>query len=419
MKYLLLCTLAAAAAGCPDDGFVTRDSAPPDGVFKNDIFITDSYINPCAPKAAPSISGKVFAPNGSDPVAGASVGIPITLAKPSKTVRCENCVVPGRYRAHTYAAADGSFKLTNIPSGGSYNLSIQKGHFRRIIKVTVPKCGHVALTRDKTTLPGKTAQFSQWDAVPRIAVVTGAWDKMEKVLDKLGVLQKEVFNGKDYGSGNSSMQSLFQDLGRMKEHHLILVNCGTKFETMVVSPGAVRENIRQYVKAGGRLFVTDFSYDYVEQVFPEFIDFEGSESTTSTTLPETHNAAELGTADLTIQADVRDKQMNDWLKLPEIKALQPNGKIKLVGFMTGWAVQKRVNPQRPTKVWVTGPALWIGGKGDRPLTASYYYRGTDNKGCGRVVFSSYHTWGSAAKLLPQERILEYLILEIGTCRIVE
>ena len=64
MKYLLLVALALVAAGCPDDDFVTRDSGAPDGVFKNDIFITDSYINPCAPKAAPSISGKVYAPNG-------------------------------------------------------------------------------------------------------------------------------------------------------------------------------------------------------------------------------------------------------------------------------------------------------------------------------------------------------------------
>ena len=249
-------------------------------------------------------------------------------------------------------------------------------------------------------------------------MITGAWDKMEKVLDKLGVTEKVIFNGKDWGTGNFSMQALLQNLGRMKEHHLILINCGTKFETMVASPGAVRSNIREYVKAGGRLLVTDFSYDYVEQVFPEFIDFEGSDHA-STTQPESHNAAEVGSEGLTIMADIKDNQMKSWLKLPEIKAVQSNGKVKIVGFMTGWAVQKEVNLKTTTKVWVTGPAMWIGGKGDRPLTASYYFQDTDKKGCGRVIFSSYHTYGNSKDLLPQERILEYLMLEIGTCRIVE
>ena len=419
MKYApCIALLVVAATGCPDDDYVTFDSAAPDGVFKNDIFITDSYINPCAPKPAPSISGKVYAPNGIDPVAGASVGVPITLAKPSKLVRCETCVVAGKYSAHTYAKADGSFTLTSIPSGGTFNISIQKGHFRRIVQVTIPKCGQLKLTKAQTTLPGKKAQFSQWDSIPNIAVITGAWDKMEKVLDKLGVKEKVIYNGKDWGTGTYSMQTLLQNLGRMKAHHLILINCGTKFETIVASPGAVRSNIREYVKAGGRLLVTDFSYDYVEQVFPEFIDFEGSEST-ATNMPEAHNAAELGTADLTIMADVKDSQMKAWLKLPEIKALQPNGKVKIVGFMTGWAVQSEVNLKVMAKTWVTGPALWVGGKGDRPLTASYYFQDTDKKGCGRVIFSSYHTYGSGTNLLPQERILEYLMLEIGTCRIVE
>ena len=418
MKYVLFCILLSVAAGCPDDDYVTGDSALPDGVFKNDIFITDSYKNPCSPKAPPSISGKVYAPNGIDPVAGASVGIPLALAKPSKVVRCETCVVAGRYSAHTYAKADGSFKLTSIPNGGTFNVSLQKGHFRRIVKVTIPKCGHVSLTKAQTTLPGKKAQHSQWDSIPNIAVITGAWDKMEKVLDKLGVKEKVVYNGKDWGTGTYSMQALLQNLGRMKAHHLILINCGTKFETMVASPGAVRSNIREYVKAGGRLLVTDFSYDYVEQVFPEFIDFEGSDGT-STTTPEAHNAAEMGSPDLTIQAEIKDSQMKAWLKLPEIKALQASGKVKVVGFMTGWAVQKEVNLKTTAKVWVSGPAIWVGGKGDRPLTASYYFQDTDKKGCGRVIFSSYHTYGSGKELLPQERILEYLMLEIGTCRVVE
>lgn len=374
----------------------------------------DQYLNPCAPGPPPTVTGKVYAPNGVDPVAGASVHVPLGLVPIPKSVRCESCSVLGKFTAHTYAKADGSFELKGVPNG-KFKLGIQKGYFRRIIEVDMPTCGKVELTKDKTTLPGKNAQYSQWDTVPSIAVITGVWDKMEKVLNKLGLDPGaiSIYNGRDYGTGPTSMQNLLQNTALLKSHHMVLVNCGTKFEALVTTAGPARSSIREYVRAGGRLFVTDLSYDYVEQTFPEFIDFESSESTPET-LPETHNAAEKGTASV-VQAELKDADLKAWLDLPEIKALLPNGKVKIEGFEASWAVQKSANSKLATKVWVTAPAIWAGGKGVRPMTTSFDFFDTDNKGCGRVTYSSYHTWGSATALLPQERILEYLILEIGTC----
>ena len=45
----------------------------------------------------------------------------------------------------------------------------------------------------------------------------------------------------------------------------------------------VRKNITDYVQAGGRLYVTDWSYDWIEQVetFSPFIDFEPGKSNTA------------------------------------------------------------------------------------------------------------------------------------------
>lgn len=405
---------------CKDDGDFTGDGGGTDGTpWKNDLVIIDSYINPCAPGAPPTVTGKVLAPNGIDPVAGASVGVPVTLTPMSQIVQCESCVVQGNFAAHTYSKADGSFTLKGVPNGIGFKLSIRKGHFRRLVQVAPLQCATVALPAASTNLPGRNGHYSQWDSIPNIAVISGSWDKLEKVLDKLGVTQKDFFNGKDWpGTGSQSMQALLQNLGRMKGYHLILINCGTKFEALVTSPGPVRENVRAYIKAGGRIFATDFSYDYVEQVFPEFIDFQGSDST-SKGQPEQHNAAEVGAKDLVIDGTIQDTQLKAWLNLPPIKALQANGTVKIEGFMEGWAVQKTVSTAVSTKVWVTGPAKWWGGSGVRPLTASHYYQGTDKKGCGRVIFSSYHTYGNKQELLPQERILEYLLLEIGECRKVE
>jgi hypothetical protein len=53
----------------------------------------DAYQNPCAPNPAPSISGRVYAPNGIDPVAGA---VPDAWATPGvRDVRNEIVVSLG------------------------------------------------------------------------------------------------------------------------------------------------------------------------------------------------------------------------------------------------------------------------------------------------------------------------------------
>ncbi len=48
----------------------------------------------------------------------------------------------------------------------------------------------------------------------------------------------------------------------------------------------------------------------------------------------------------------------------------------------------------------------------KPLTVTY-----EPAGCGRVLYSTYHTTHSThVGLAPQERILVYLIMEIGVCK---
>ena len=64
------------------------------------------------------------------------------------------------------------------------------------------------------------------------------------------------------------------------------------------------------------------------------------------------------------------------------------------------------------KAWVTGSNSGpFGGGARHPLTVTF-----EPAGCGRVLYSTYHTTETAhAGLYPQERILLYLIMEIGVC----
>ena len=67
-------------------------------------------------------------------------------------------------------------------------------------------------------------------------------------------------------------------------------------------------------------------------------------------------------------------------------------------------------------VYDTPKDFIIGGQGTstpkRPLTVTY-----EPGGCGRVLYSTYHTTDSTHNgLAPQERVLLYLIMEIGVCQ---
>ena len=61
--------------------------------------------------------------------------------------------------------------------------------------------------------------------------------------------------------------------------------------------------------------------------------------------------------------------------------------------------------------WVVGD--WGNGEGPiHPLTVTF-----EPTGCGRVMYSTYHTTeGVHSGLVPQERVLLYLIMEIGECK---
>jgi hypothetical protein len=65
------------------------------------------------------------------------------------------------------------------------------------------------------------------------------------------------------------------------------------------------------------------------------------------------------------------------------------------------------------KAWVTGSD--DAGHGPHPLSVTY-----EPAGCGKVLYSTFQTSGADASemhqgLMPQERILLFLIMEISAC----
>jgi hypothetical protein len=58
------------------------------------------------------------------------------------------------------------------------------------------------------------------------------------------------------------------------------------------------------------------------------------------------------------------------------------------------------------RVWMSGSKA---GTAKKPATVSFEY------GCGRVLFSTYHTEPSSLMLTPQERALLGVLLEVNVC----
>lgn len=371
-----------------------------------------------------NVTGRVRFPNGIEPVPDAFVYV-IDPYAPIYEHTCGQCFDPGQVENYTRTTIDGAFELP-VYSDGAKKLVIEKGAFRRIVPLDLSCNQNVALSEPSTRLP----RDHEEGRIPRIAVATGIFDAMQNVLAKMGLArmdtagvvigteQYDLFGGTDTGA-YPPFTALLLDIDRMRDYDVIYINCGSLPEeqiTSIVQNAVVRQNLRAYVHDGGRLYVTDEAYDYVEQVFPEFIAFQGSDSGLSTT-PEREDAAEIGADASITYATLHDDTLSSWLSQQGM--LTSEGYAPIVGMLRGWTVMKEIDDRRAT-VWTSAPVNWfengVAMHGDRPLTVTFNY------GCGRVLFTSYHTSprsfsgdATRATLTGQELILSYLTLEIGTC----
>lgn len=420
------------SGGCGEETFFKPDGSG----------FLDSYLpsydggggipTPTCPGQETTVTGTVFAPNGTDPVPGASVFIPAKLPELfTPQVKCEVCGHLGSSNNlwYTTTQANGSFTLKNV-CPGKRMLVFQNGRFRRLIEISVPASSTFPIPAGQSRLPRKDKEFHVADAIPRIAVATGDFDKMECVLRKLGLADGSFDLYEDATTLKSpktlpTFKSLIGDLNRMKTYNIIFINCTSNTYEKDLASASVRKTINDYVNAGGRLYVTDWSYDWIEQVesFSPYIDFEPGASSNT---PEPLNAAALGADGLKVSGSIKDPQMAQWLAL--FPGAINAGHSNIEHFLISWVIMHKLG--KGTKLWVDGPIQSTSGSinGTRPLTVTFNFNN-----CGKILYSSYHTEGRDDELgglfpnpkafpaycggafSPQDRILEYLIFDIASC----
>ena len=372
----------------------------------------------CTGGGTTSISGTVYAPNGTDPLPHVLVFIP-NAAVPAMTpgVSCPTpgAVPGGSPLVGTLTASDGTFKLTNVPVGTNIPLVIQSGRWRR--QLVIPSTAACADTAFSTRMPRNQGEGD----IPLFAVATGSADTVECVLRKVGIDDAEFTNPMSTGrihvyAGTNSRgavidtstpveTTLMDNISTLNQYDVLMLPCQGGQYTK--SPAEL-SNLVQYANAGGRVYASHFSYVWMYQN-PPF-----------NTVANWHvNQAALADGYATVNPNFYGYQtLTDWLQT--VGASTTPGQVVVT---TNKHDLDGVNA--PTQSWITlnDPA---NGNPVMQLTFNTPV-GTTNQ-CGRVLFNEYHvanrtnsptpanrpfpTECSGGALTAQEKLLEYSLFDL-------
>ena len=435
----IVAIVACALLGCASADQDANGTLPPP-----DCQGLSCQVAKCPAGGNTVVRGRVTAPNGLDSIRQALIYVPESgqLSPLPAALGCELCRDPfaGRAVTFTYSGLDGSFELPGVPAGDSIPLVVQKGRFRRLIRMPVQACRTQADV--KLALPRSRSEGE----LPQMAVAAGDHDAIECVLRDLGLDPTEfsasdgsgavqLYDNQTPGNptlpGQLTLPSLLGDRARLMRYHVVFLNCsGTTYSQKLLGDPKVRANLRDYLAAGGRLYATDWSYDFIQQV-PElapFICFDDDQDCSVMTPHGFHTAVARGGDGSPLTAAVDQstpggRALASWLgQLPS--PVQPDS-VPISDLLPGWVLvsqKAKDTVQYPVTSWLSAEA---NGR-RRPLTLSFDY--PPQAVCGRVLFSSYHTRERLPRLsypaycpfsvgapLVQERILEFLLFELSDC----
>ncbi|HEY8077045.1 MAG TPA: hypothetical protein VIF62_23120, partial [Labilithrix sp.] len=333
----------------------------------------------------------VFAPNGTLPISNTLVYVSANKPDPIPDgAYCDECVTltDGTFAV---SGADGTFSFDTKWATGKSWLVVQKGQFRRSTQIQVDGAGAVKLDPKWTTLPGK-GDAAHGDDVPKMVVLKDDddFDHIYESLNKLGITDFDI----------QTDRTLLENQAELMKYHVVFVPCGAQDDPHSASDTA-KANMQAFVAAGGKLYVTDWSYEFVRQPFTGYVSWVGETST-------------LGSAasgdEWDSPATAQDQGLSDWLTATGDANFSVTGNwTEIAGVNTMPGTDSKGNPVDVT------PTVWITGTKNghvRPTTVSF------QQTCGRVLFSTYHTesgFGGNPDLLAQEKALLYVLLEVSVC----
>jgi hypothetical protein len=407
----------------------------------------------CAVNSQTTVTGTVFAPNGTLPLPGAIIYVPngaltypfgvTTFSDGVAGGTCDSCAASasGNPLVTTTSAFDGTFTLQNVPAGVAFPIVVQLGRWRRVIMIpAITKCTSKTLTAAQTRLPVTQNEGGVLDNIPLFALSTGQIDGLECVFRKLGILDSQFGNpggaariqfylddegnggaaGATYDGSTPSITSLYASQAQMEKYDALVFACAG---APADKPTAARNFALNYANEGGRIFATHYNYTWLYDVVGGGNAFTSPWGSAVQWIPDNPNydnnaLADVGLIDTTAKGGIFDK----WLGAAGVNALSATAPDRVAlkdprydaftpvdGASQSFITQ--YNPAAPAPVF--------------HLDFNTPYNAATQ--CGRVIFSDFHvSIGNTAgttfhgecnnnALTAQEKILAFMLFDLTSC----
>jgi hypothetical protein len=392
----------------------------------------------CSGGVKTTLTGKVYAPNGTLPLYNAIVYVPNGVVEPfTPGVTCDQCgaVQSGKPLVTTLTGPDGSFRLEDVPVGDNIPLVIQIGRWRR--QVTIPHvdaCVEAPITDvNLTRLPRNKGEGD----IPQMAIATGRADPFECLLLKMGIDSKEftrstdngrvhffVRNGKDMSpAAETANTALLNSATTMKKYDVILLPCegSPHFESTDMVNRLV-----DYLNSGGRVFTTHYSYSWLANTGNPL------RATGNWNLDQTYDDGTLMTGNINTSFP-KGKAFAQWLKI--VEPMSTMGQLSI----SQWRYDLTDTTSLSQK-WITG--TYPLGSNPKPTITQHMTFNMplnpplDDMGqplqCGKVVYSDFHVSTNTFKTGPgapttfpgicktdtisaQEKALIFMLFDLSSC----
>ena len=432
-SVFVLAGLFAVACGPSRDDY-DGDGDGEDGPPPGCVGLECQVVN-CAKKNMPptTVSGTVYAPNGTLALYGATVYVPNLDPGPMvEGVTCSRCndQLPGDPVVQAMSDTAGKFTLSDVPSGSDVPLFITIGKWRR--KVTIPSilpCQDNPLPNTITSLPKNKTEGD----IPRIAVATGSCDALECLIRKLGVSDSEFTS--DAGEGRihlftangasklanstplAAATALWGDMNKLKNYDIVMNSCECS-PNADAKPQAYMDNMKAYADVGGRVFLSHYHSIWVEGE-------EGVPTHAPAVWPEvatcTSDEYKSGMGVIDQVNNPKGSSFATWMT--NVQGSATPGTIVINESRQSCSA---VDPTRAER-WVFMPIAGV----DYPQNFQFTTPNEAPKDdrCGKVVFSDMHVASgstsssstgfpggcSATALSAQEKALAFMFFDVASC----
>jgi hypothetical protein len=390
----------------------------------------------CPNSGTTSISGTVFAPNGTLPIYGATVYVPNRPIAPiTSGATCDRCAnLSGDPITRTVTDEKGKFLLTNVPATTDVPVVIQVGKWRRQITVpAVPQCVDTAVDTGVTRLPKNKTEGD----IPLMALTTGELDALECLLRKIGLDDSEfttaggdgrvhLFSGRlgsnkfDAARGGGTFAaatSLWSTEQSLSNYDVVFMSCEGD-QDVANKPEAARAAMKSYADKGGRVFASHWHNVWLEKGPPPWNE----------AISWNFGLRDLGNVAVDINPSFgKSTPLTNWLR--NVGALRADGKLEL-----------RDAQHTALSVNSTYAESWIQLTTTANNLPSVQYasmvtpleKPNSSDKCGRLVYSDIHIStaddSAPTKAFPsqscttdvnalteQEKVLAFMIFDIASC----